>query len=249
MVAYALEMDPELLPYASELLADLEALGADVEAIVTAIASLGLGPATVADLGSGKGAVAIAIARECGMSVYGVELFEPFVDIACQAAEDAGVAERCRFSHGDIAAMAGSFEPVDVAVFAALGDVLGPLDVTMGIIRQYVRPGGFVVINDSCLRDDATESFPGFEHWGTLAETRTLLTAYGDELVAEILESDDSDEDGVKESAVIASRAQDLRRRHPELESRLRAFVDSQFAEYEFLGRHAIGAVWVLRRT
>jgi ubiquinone/menaquinone biosynthesis C-methylase UbiE len=246
MVAYALEMDPELLPYAPELLADLDALGADAEVIVAAIASLGLGSATVVDLGSGKGAVAIAVARELGLTVHGIDLFEPFVDIARHAAEAAGVAGICRFSHGDIATLAGTIEPVDVAVFAALGDVLGPLNVTVGIIRQYVRPGGFVVINDSCRRDGVTASFPGFEHTGTLAETRTLLTAHGDELVAEMLESNDGE--SVDEGAVIAARAHELARRHRELAPRLDAFVESQLAEYEYLDRDTIGAVWVLRR-
>ena len=250
MVAYALEMDQELLPFASELLADLDVLGADVGLIVAAIDDLGLGSATVVDLGSGKGAVASAVARELGLSAHGIELFESFVDIARRAAEAAGVAGRCQFSHGDIAAMAGRLTPVDVAVFAALGDVLGPLDVTVGIIRQYVRPGGFVVINDRCRRDGATESFQGFEHCGTLAETRTLLMAHGDELVAEMLEGDnDDEEEGVDEGAVIAARAEDLARRHPELDSQLRVFVDSQLAEYEFLELQTIGVVWVLRRS
>ncbi len=251
MVAYALEMDPALLPYASELLADLDVLGSDVEVIVAAVAGLELGPATVVDLGSGKGAVAIALARELGLSVHGIELFEPFVDIARRSAAAAGVSDTCRFSHGDIATMAGTMPPVDVAVFAALGDVLGPLDVTVGIIREYVRPGGFIVINDSCRRDGSTESFPGFENTGTPSETRSWLTAHGDDLIAEIIESDievDSG-DGIDEGALLAARAHDLARRHPELESQLRAFVNDQLAEYEYLDRHTVGAVWVLRRT
>ncbi|MFN0090770.1 MAG: class I SAM-dependent methyltransferase [Acidimicrobiales bacterium] len=246
MVAYALEMDPELLPYALELLSDLDALGADVALIVAAVAALGLESATVVDLGSGKGAVSIALARELGLSVHGIELFEPFVHVARQAAAAAGAAGRCRFSHGDIVTMAGATAPVDVAVFAALGDVLGPLEVTVGIIRQYVRPGGFLVINDSCLRDGAAASFPGFEHCGTLAETRRRLIEHGDDLVAETIEADP--EAGLDEGAAIAARAQELTRRRPELGSRLRTFVDAQLAEYEYLDRHTIGAVWVLRR-
>ncbi|MEZ5233226.1 MAG: methyltransferase domain-containing protein [Acidimicrobiales bacterium] len=258
MVSYALEMDPALLPYASELLADLDALGSDVSSILGAIAELGLGAATVVDLGSGKGAVAIALAGDMGLTVHGIELFEPFVEVARQAAAKAGVSDRCRFSHGDIAAMASTTAPVDVAVYAALGDVLGPLDVTVGIIRRYVRPGGFLVINDSCLRDGVTESFPGFEHCGTLEQTRTLLQAHGDELVAELLEAEDDGDDedhagggdaaGIDEAAVIRARAEALAQRHPELGAQLRAFAASQLAEYEYLERHTTGVVWVLRR-
>jgi hypothetical protein len=52
IVAYALEMDLELLPYASELLSDLDVFGADTAMIVAALAALELGPATVVDLGT-----------------------------------------------------------------------------------------------------------------------------------------------------------------------------------------------------
>lgn len=267
MIAYALEMDPELLPFAQELLSDLGALGSEVDAIVAAIGALGLDSATVVDLGSGKGAVSIAIARELGLAVHGIELFEPFVNSSHEAAEMAGVADRCLFSHGDIREMAGSIDVADVAVFAALGDVLGPLDVTVGILRQYVRPGGFVVINDCCLREGVDVSFPGFEHYDTLENTRPLLTAFGDELYAEILENelDDSSElrgDGRREEsgdgtgveqedegALIVARAQELARRYPEKEPLLREFMDSQVAEYEYLEQSTIDVVWVLRRS
>lgn len=254
MIATALEMDAELLPFAPELLADLDALGADVPLIVSTVAGLGAGrDATIVDLGSGKGAAAIALARALGCAVHGIELFEPFVHTARDAAEAAGVSARCRFTHGDIVALAGTLPPADVAVFAALGDVLGPLDVTVGILRRYVRPGGHIVINDSCRRDGSTATFPGFEHCVTLVETRPRLTAHGDELVAELLETgdertEDSPEDGPTEHDVIAARAAELARRHPELAAKLQAFVDDQRAEYEHLDAHMLGVVWVLRR-
>lgn len=256
MIATALEMDPELLPFAPELLADLDALGADVPLIVSTIAALGTGPdATIVDLGSGKGAASIELARTLGCAVHGIELFEPFVHTARDAAEAAGISARCRFTHGDIVQLAGTLPPADVAVFAALGDVLGPLDDTVGILRRYVRPGGHIVINDCCRRDSSSATFPGFEHCVTLAGTRPLLTAHGDELVAELLEADDDatgdhaiDDHAIDEAAVIAARAAGLARRHPALAPKLQAFVDSQRAEYDFLDQHTIGVVWVLRR-
>ena len=250
MIATALEMDPELLSFAPELLADLDALGADVPLIVSTVAGLGAGrDAAIVDLGSGKGAAAIALARTLGCAVHGIELFEPFVHTARDAAEAAGVSDRCRFTHGDIVQLAGTLPPADVAVFAALGDVLGPLEVTVGILRRYVRPGGHIVINDSCRRDGSTATFPGFEHCVTLAETRPRLTAHGDVLVAELLETnDESTEDGPTEPDVIAARAAELARRNPELAEKLRAFVDDQRAEYEHLDAHMLGVVWVLRR-
>ena len=58
MVAYALEIDPALLAFAPELLADLDVLGGDVGLIVEALSELGVSErSTVIDLGCGKGGV------------------------------------------------------------------------------------------------------------------------------------------------------------------------------------------------
>ena len=114
MVAYALEIDPALLAFAPELLADLDVLGSDAALIVKALRELGLSEtSTVIDLGSGKGGVAIAIAVALGCPVVGVELFEPFIGIGRAAAETAGVGELCRFVHGSITALADTIEPAD----------------------------------------------------------------------------------------------------------------------------------------
>ena len=102
MIAYALEMDVSLLPFAAELLVDFEELGSDPELIVDVIRELDLPDgACVIDLGSGKGAVTLEIAREIGCETVGVELFEPFVRSARALAESVGVARHCRLVHGD----------------------------------------------------------------------------------------------------------------------------------------------------
>ena len=80
MVAYALEVDLQLLPYLPELLADLEELGSDAELITQVIADLDLAAdSEVIDLGCGKGAVALEIADELGFKVLGIDLFKPFI--------------------------------------------------------------------------------------------------------------------------------------------------------------------------
>jgi SAM-dependent methyltransferase len=249
MVAYALEIDPALLAFAPELLADLDVLGADVAPIVQALRELGLSEhSTVVDLGCGKGGVAIAVAAALGCHVVGVELFEPFIAIARAAVETAGVGELCRFVHGGIGDVVGTIEPADAVVYAALGDVLGPLDVTMAAIRDYAKPGGYVLVNDSCLRDLAAAVFPRFENYTDLAGTRLRLTASGDELVLELLEPFDDDTEDTDEAALLAARAAALATRHPKLSSAFRDFARSQQDEYDYLDEHTIGAVWAVQR-
>lgn len=150
--------------------------------------------------------------------------------------------------YGRIGDLTGTIEPADAVVYAALGDVLGPLDVTMAAIRCYARPGGYVVVNDCFLRDPCNRGFLGFENYADLTETRRRLTACGDELVLELLEPSDDDLDDVDEAVLLAARATDLAARHPHLASVLEDFARSQQDEYDYLDEHTVGAVWAVRR-
>ncbi len=248
MVAYALEAEPELLPYLPELLADLEELGSDAELITETIGKLGLpADAKVIDLGCGKGAVAVEIATELGLNVLGIDLFEPFVTHGQNLATEEGVADRCQFLQGDIAKLAGTLDPVDLVVFAALGDVIGRLDETVAIIRRYVKPGGYLVISDAFVQDDGSADFPGFEQYAKHKETLARLTSQGDKLVSEVLpELDEEQEDD--EGAMIAGRATMLALKHPDMGDAFMEFAAMQSSENHFIEDNLVDAIWVLQR-
>lgn len=251
MVSYALEIQPNLLPYVTELLADLDELGSDAELIAEIIEELRLPPTShIIDLGCGKGAVSFEVASELGFRVTGVDLFEPFI-IACHTeAEKAGLSHQCRFVCGNIQHIAGDIESGDMAIMAALGDVMGPPDQTIAIIRKYVRPGGFMILSDGYLKDNTAERFAGFENYQTRENTLQALCSSGDVLIREIIEPADSsvDEDD-EESNLILKRALSLASRHPELAGDFLEFAKSQREENSFLTRHFVSAIWLLQRS
>lgn len=250
MIAYALETTPALLPYIPELLAGLEELGSDAELITRVLRDLHLPASTsVVDLGCGKGAVAVEIAEKLDFRVLGIELFEPFVTSCNELAKTHGVSDRCRFVHGDILKLAGKVEPADVAVLAALGDVLGRLDDTIAVIRRYVKPGGYMVISDAFVRAGGSTRFPGFEQYAEHDETIARLSACGDRLVREGVEAEDDDRADEDESEVVAARAKAVAAKHPEIAAEVLRFAESQSAENDYINTNLIGAVWVLSRT
>lgn len=241
-------MDAALLPYATELLSDFEELGSDSGLIVEVVRSLGLPAASFAvDLGCGKGANAIALASRLGFQVLGIELHTPFLEHCVRAAESAGVSERCTLRAGDIVKLAGNIEPVDLALLAALGDTLGPLDETMGVLRKYVKPGGFIVISDAFLREDGCTEFPGFEGYAGIEETRKRLTAWGDEIVRQVIEPDCDSDDDDEEAASICGRAAQIAQRHPQMESELTRFAERQASAYQYVEKNLMGAVWAVK--
>jgi cyclopropane fatty-acyl-phospholipid synthase-like methyltransferase len=250
MVAYALEAHTALLPYLPELLADLQELGSDAEAITRVLDDLNLTKsATVVDLGCGKGAVAVEIAENLNLNVLGIDLFEPFIDCCKQQAESRDVSELCHFIRADILKLAGKIEPFDVAIYAALGDVLGPLDQTISVIRQYTRPGGYMVIGDGYIRDGGSSDFPGFEQYAERSDMITQLIACGDTLVGEIIQTNDCDKGEHDEGEKIAARAKAIAARQPEIAAEVLNYAEAQAAEYEFIDENFIGAIWVLKRS
>jgi SAM-dependent methyltransferase len=247
MVAYALEIDTSLLPFAPELLADFNELGSDAEDIVAAIKALDLpASASVVDLGCGKGAVAVAIAEQLHLQVTGIDLFAPFIT-ECQArAIEAGVGGLCTFIHGDAAKLAGIVEPADVVVYAALGDTLGPITETMGIIRKYSKAEAYIIVSDGYLQDGKSNGFPGFENMKPRDEILQEWMAHGEVLVAE--SAFEGEEDGEVEAANIWKRAAELAERHPELKDALLDYARSQSDEYDFLAQNMVSALWTFRK-
>ena len=250
MIAYALEVQPELLPYIPKLLADLAELGSDSEVTVELVASLDLpAEAQVLDLGCGKGVVSVAIAEELGLRVLGIDLFDPFIGSASEAAEAAGVAHLCTFRQADILKVVDEIAPVAVAVFAALGDVLGPLDETVGVIRRFVQPDGHYIIDDSYLNEMGSVSYGGTEGYASHEETLRRLAASGDVVVREIREPLESVvAANAENNASIRRRAQALAGVHPALKGALPGFVEDQELECDYLEKNLISASWLIRR-
>ena len=93
------EAPPELLPYLPELLTDIWALGSSPVTVVEWLRSRQLPPETtrVLDLGCGKGAVSINLARELGFHILGIDFFEPFLAEAMEKARELGVEKLCSF--------------------------------------------------------------------------------------------------------------------------------------------------------
>ncbi len=94
--------------------------------------------ATTLDLGCGKGAISVKVARELGWHVHGVDAFQPFIDYAMQAAFENGVASLCEFTCDDMRNVVRSGKSYDVVIYAAHGPLLDAVPC-VDMLRQCVR--------------------------------------------------------------------------------------------------------------
>ena len=255
LVAETFGAEPELLPLLPALLADLEALGSSPEKVVTILGESAELPqrAAVVDLGCGKGAISIAIARELGYQVRGVDLFEPFLKEAVAGARAASVDHLCSFEVADIRDVVQELDLFDATVFAGVGAGLyGDYSDCIGAIRLCTRPDGYIVISDCFLKQSIPPNtkFKGYEYYQPHDEMVRQLTAHGDAMVREILvSSEEFTQQNLHDLGSIRKRVQGLSGTQPQYRDQLKKFLRSQEAEYDFLNNATTEAIWLLRRT
>jgi ubiquinone/menaquinone biosynthesis C-methylase UbiE len=250
--ATALEATPAVLPFLPALLADIWALGSSPDTAVDLLRRLDLPPQTtrVLDLGCGKGAVAITLARELGFRVTGIDALPAFVEEARRRAADAGVASLCEFQQGDLRDALDRSEQVDVAIYAAVGPILGDQERTVEQLRRVVRPGGYILIDDVFLVDPTSAPPPGYEGYAGHDETIRHLTAHGDMLVQEVISTvPETEAENERNTALIRNRAVALARQQPRHAELFFEFVERQERESYVLETAVASAVWLLRRS
>ena len=249
-IAQAFDATPELLPFIPELLADLWELGGSVEVVVDLLRPLGLPAETtrILDLGCGKGAAVLTLAKELGFQALGVDLFDPFVQEARECAEEMGIASRCQFVCEDIRNTLLEVRDYDVVIYASVM-ALGRLDECVANLRQCVHPGGYVVIDNAFLTDPREVESPWYEHCATHQETIRRLTSHGDALLREVtIPAEEVKALNRKYTELIHRRAAKLAKLHPEHADSLYGYVEKQERESEIMETTVTSAVWLLQR-
>lgn len=249
LLARSMEAEPEILPFLPALFADLENLGARADEVVSVLREAGFPTgARVLDLGCGKGAVAIALAKEFGATVRGVDGMPAFLEHAECRSRGEGVDARCVFSLEDIRHTVKTARGYDMVCLLALGDLFGTARETVGVLRECVRPGGYVMIDDAYLADDVAP-IEGLENCFDRDTTLGMLTAHGDDLVGERVVDGPEQLGFYREMmASIERRAAEIAETTPMSTALLRDYVERQKAEVGLLCGPVLGALWLLRR-
>lgn len=249
-VADSLEADPLLLPYMPFLLQDLWALGSDVDSIMRAVDSLGLDAsrAQVLDLGCGKGAVSIQIAMRFGHRVLGIDAMAPFIEDAIHKSLQHNVSHLCTFKQQDIFRFLKTAHQFDIVIFASLGGLLGTFQETVDKLRQQVREGGYIIIDDGYLKKGDRINRKGYEHYRNHANTMEELTFYGDVLIDEISTAEATERINKEYLEIIRNRGKELVKLHPELKSIIESYIALQAEECRIIEEKTEGALWVLKK-
>jgi SAM-dependent methyltransferase len=238
-----------IIPYLPYLLIDLWELGTS-PAMVCDLVRRHIPDASkrrFLDLGCGKGAVSVALAKEFAAMVTGIDAFPDFIAYAGQQAARSGVSELCHFRVGNITKDIHREQGYDCVVLGAVGDVLGPPRDAVRLLRQTVIPGGFIIIDDGYVSDpDAQVAYKNYAY-PTREEWLEVFAAH-DLCVIEEQEADDGQaESNASDLEKIRSRANELCVKFPEHKKLFESYVAAQTAECRDLESVVTGVLWLLR--
>ena len=241
----------ELLPFLPYLLQDLWELGSSPGDMIALIKKhMAISKDTkVLDLACGKGAVSINIAKEFGINVCGFDLLPEFVEYAAQKAREFNVHTLCHFAVGDVNEVVNTQKDYDCVIFGAAGNILGEPQETLAKLGKTVKPGGFIIIDEAYLPDDANgegikyQNYEYFHH----SQWLRLFADSGLTLAEEMQNLEDYDFDA--DNKAIAARAQELIAKHPDKKAIFEGYVQSQLNECDDLENSLVAVTWMLRKS
>lgn len=117
-------------------------------------------------------------------------------------------------------------------------------------LRQTVRAGGHMIIDDGFRVTSNKISYPGYDHYAFYQETIRQLTSHGDIILREnVVPIEDVKGRHRRETGLIAGRVESLTREHPELTNSFFEYLEHEKQECEILERNIAEAMWLLQKV
>ena len=234
----------ELIPYLPYLLQDLWELGSSPKDILNMITKhVHVSVETrILDLACGKGAVSVNLARELGCRVKGIDIIPEFIDFAINKAQEFGVEKLCEFKVGDINESVKTEKDYDIVIYGAVGDVLGNWEETITLLKNTVKNGGYIIIDDAYGNDNTSAKYPTREQW------LKIFNSTGVRLIDEkIIEDDELASLNNKQQELIIKRANELKEKLPQKAHLFDSYIRSQQVECDELEKEISGVTMLLR--
>ena len=145
--------DKKLFPYLPYILQDLWEIGTDPEVILKLIANQFnvYNNLNVLDLGCGKGAVSIKVAKKFGCHCYGIDAIREFINYAKEKAAEHKVGHLCKFETGDIREKIKSLSTYDIIILGSIGPVFGDYYTTLTTLSKYLNHKGIFIVDDGYI--------------------------------------------------------------------------------------------------
>lgn len=238
--------NPELFPFLDYLLQDLTEIGTEPRLVEKLIRThIQARPLRVLDLGCGKGAVSIHLARVLGCQVTGIDGMEAFIQAAQKLAASHQVAHLCNFIQGDIREKVKELNGFDVVILGAIGPVFGFMGDTLKAVLPTLNKGGFVIIDDGFKEDN---TLPAYDKVLGKTDFYTQIAENGFSILEEIiLSAEDIASPNQSTQQCIVTRAKELVQKVPDRAELFNNYVQAQENEIDVMENRLTVGIWLLK--
>ena len=241
--------DREILPYLPYILQDFWEIGSDPEVMIDLINKhlSNVNNIKVLDLGCGKGAVSINIAKQINCECYGIDAIPEFISFSASKADEYGVGNLCKFEVGDIREKIGTLAKYDVIILGAIGQVFGDYFETLTLLNNNLKDGGIVIIDDGYIED---ESSFRCDYVFSKSDLRKQISDAGMQLIDEVNVSVDKNIAANYDAEYnnILKRCHELSLKYPDKAKIFINYCDQQKKEYENMKTEIKCSTMVIKR-
>jgi cyclopropane fatty-acyl-phospholipid synthase-like methyltransferase len=236
----------ELFPYLPYILQDLWELGSDPSIMLSLIKeNIENKKLKVLDLGCGKGAVSISIAKELQCSVKGIDAIPEFIASATEYAKLYRVNDICEFETGDIRAKINEIEGFDIIILGAIGPVFGNLCDTLIILTKALNAQGYVLLDDGYIDDKSSNSY---NRCLRKSDFYNQIFSAGFEVIQEVIIDKNTIEDSDKSMyESIEKRVNELIIQYPAKKDMFTGYLKCQVYENYMLANKLVCGTWLLK--
>ena len=241
--------DKELFPYLPYILQDIWEIGADPEIIIRLIERhfINHDRLKILDLGCGKGAVSIKVAKKFGCSCYGIDAIPEFISDARKKAVEYNVEHLCRFEVGDIREKVKVLSSFDIIILGAIGPVFGDYYTTLTTLSGCLNETGVFIIDDGYIENNSNFTHPSIQKQETIIQQ---IHSAGMQLIEEVIIG----KDDIKDSDDyifdnLGKRCFELIERYPEKKNLFLDYIEKQEEENDVLENKVICSTMVIKRS
>ena len=245
-LAASLDVDEVLLPFIPELLQDLWSLGFAPDPALRLIGrNLASHQCSVLDLGCGKGALLIHIAKQFGWKGRGVDIVPEFIATATRMATEYRVPDLVQFEVRDIRNEVNDLKHWDLITFGFDSEALGHLDNALGLISSGLTRGGHLLVDTVWERDGGHH-----EEVMTQQQIQSAAQRVGLELIDhEVLDPEWVTSQNTRNTGLIRQRSLELANRFPEHAAAFGAYLREQEEESRFLSEEVMCVLLLFRAS
>ena len=238
--------DIGLFPFLPYIFQDFCELGSNPEVIISLINDYftKYDNLKVLDLGCGKGAVSVKVAKALGCQCHGIDAVPEFITYAQTKAIENNVTELCRFEVGDIREKVTYLFNFDVIILGSIGPVFGDYYTTLTTLSKCLSDSGIIIMDDGYIENDSKFTHPLMQKQAAIF---AQIQSAGMELIGEVI----ADKNKIKESdnfiiENLEKRCLELVDKYPQKRGLFLDYIRKQYEENDILENDVICSTMVI---